>query len=104
MQQTFLGHITQSTLNRLRGLLRNNVTHRRHAALRRHAYERLSRHDDRMLEDIGLTRDLLREWLKTGVLPQDAANDGAFGHHLRHGLIPPSANDDRAPAEARPVA
>ena len=61
MQQTFLGRVIQLTVNRSRDLLRNGFTHRRHAAMRRYAYERLSRHNDRMLADIGLTRDLLRE-------------------------------------------
>ena len=104
MQHTLLGRVIRSTLNRSRGFLRDSFANRRHVAMRRYAYERLSRQNDRILEDIGLTRDMLREWLKTGVLPQDAANDGAFGYHLRQGLIPRSANDDKAPAEVRPVA
>ena len=100
MQKTFLGRVTQLMLSRLR----NGVTHHQYAALRRHAYERLSRQNDRMLEDIGLTRGLLDEWVKTGVLPPEAANDGAFGYQLRKNFAPVSANDDQAPTVARPVA
>ena len=81
MQHAYLGRAIRSGIARLYRSIREAVVQHREMAARRRAYEHLFRRDDRLLEDIGLTRGLLGEWVKTGLRPNEAANDGRAWNH-----------------------
>ena len=81
MQHAYLGRVIRSSVARLYRAIRKAVIQHREMAARRRAYEHLFRRDDRLLEDIGLTRGLLGEWVKTGARVGDAANDGTTWNH-----------------------
>ena len=75
MQHAYLGRAIRTGAIRLYRAIREAVAHHREVTARRRAYEHLFRHDDRLLEDIGLTRGLLGDWVKTGVRAIEPAND-----------------------------
>lgn len=77
MQHAYLGRAIRSGIARLYRAIRGAVIRHREVVARRRAYEHLFRRDDRLLADIGLTRGLLGDWVKTGLRPGDAANDGS---------------------------